>query len=61
MIQFDLKNRVAIITGGAQGFGFSIAERFIQSGATVIIWDLDEDAAKEAKKKIKTKKLRQQN
>ncbi|MDC1181685.1 3-oxoacyl-ACP reductase, partial [Candidatus Pelagibacter sp.] len=35
MIQFDLKNRVAIITGGAQGFGFSIAERFIQSGATV--------------------------
>ena len=41
MIQFDLKNRVAVITGGAQGFGFSIAERFIQSGAIVIIWDLD--------------------
>jgi len=57
MIQFDLKNRVAIITGGAQGFGFSIAERFIQSGATVIIWDLDEDAAKEAKKKLKSDNL----
>ena len=48
MIQFDLKNRVAVITGGAQGFGFSIAERFIQSGAIVIIWDLDEEAAKKA-------------
>ena len=57
MIQFDLKNRVAIITGGAQGFGFSIAERFIQSGATVIIWDLDEDAAKGAKEKLKSDNL----
>jgi len=52
MIQFDLKNRVAVITGGAQGFGFSIAERFIQSGAIVIIWDLDEEAAKKAKEKL---------
>jgi 3-oxoacyl-[acyl-carrier protein] reductase len=58
MIQFDLKNRVAIITGGAQGFGFSIAERFIQSGATVIIWDLDEDAAKGAKEKLKSDNLK---
>ena len=54
MIQFDLKNRVAVITGGAQGFGFSIAERFIQSGAIVIIWDLDEEAAKKAEKKLKS-------
>ena len=54
MIQFDLKNRVALITGGAQGFGFSIAERFIQSGAIVIIWDLDEEAAKKAEKKLKS-------
>jgi len=54
MIQFDLKNRVAVITGGAQGFGFSIAERFIQSGAIVIIWDLDEEAAKKAKVKLKS-------
>ena len=54
MIQFDLKNRVAVITGGAQGFGFSIAERFIQSGAVVIIWDLDEEAAKKAKVKLKS-------
>ena len=54
MIQFDLKNRVAVITGGAQGFGFSIAERFIQSGAIVIIWDLDEEAAKKTKEKLKS-------
>ena len=44
MIKFDLNNRVAIITGGAQGFGFAIAERFIQSGAKVVIWDIDEQA-----------------
>ena len=32
MIEFDLNNRVAIVTGGAQGFGLAITERFIQSG-----------------------------
>ena len=42
MIKFDLTNKVAIITGGAQGFGFAISERFIQSGAKVIMWDIDE-------------------
>ena len=41
MNQIDLNNRIAIITGGAQGFGFSMVERFSQSGATVIIWDKD--------------------
>ena len=42
MHQFDLKNRTAIITGGAQGFGLDIAKRFLNSGAKVIIWDIDE-------------------
>ena len=42
MNQFDLKNRTAIITGGAQGFGLDIAKRFLNSGAKVIIWDIDE-------------------
>ena len=42
MHQFDLKNRTAIITGGAQGFGLNIAEKFLNSGAKVIIWDVDE-------------------
>ena len=41
MNKIDLNNRVAIITGGAQGFGFSMVERFSESGATVMIWDKD--------------------
>ena len=42
MNKFDLKDRVAIVTGGAQGFGLAITERFIDSGASVVIWDIDE-------------------
>ena len=42
MHQFDLKNKTAIITGGAQGFGLDIAKRFLNSGAKAIIWDIDE-------------------
>jgi 3-oxoacyl-[acyl-carrier protein] reductase len=60
MIKFDLTNRVAIITGGAQGFGLAITERFIQSGAKVIIWDIDEDAAKKAIAKVGSKNLNYQ-
>ncbi len=52
MINFNLNNRIAIVTGGAQGFGLSISERFIQSGAKVIIWDIDEIECKNAIKKI---------
>ena len=52
MNKIDLNNRVAIITGGAQGFGFSITERFIQSGAKVIIWDIDENECKKAISKL---------
>ena len=55
MINFNLSNRVAIVTGGAQGFGLAISERFIQSGAKVIIWDVDKEAAKTALKKINSK------
>ena len=33
-----LENKVAIVTGGAQGFGFAITEKFLASGAKVIIW-----------------------
>jgi len=45
MINFNLSNRVAIVTGGAQGFGLAITERFIKSGAKVIIWDIDKEKA----------------
>ena len=46
MNQIDLKDKVAIITGGAQGFGYSMVERFSKSGAKVVIWDKDEDLLK---------------
>ena len=57
MIKFDLTNRVAIVTGGAQGFGLAITERFIQSGAKVIMWDIDEEAIKTAEEKVKSENL----
>ena len=57
MHQFDLKNKTAIITGGAQGFGLNIAEKFLNSGANVIIWDLDERKLQSASKKINSSKL----
>jgi NAD(P)-dependent dehydrogenase (short-subunit alcohol dehydrogenase family) len=37
----DLKGRTAVVTGGAQGFGKAITERFVGSGARVAIWDRD--------------------
>jgi 2-dehydro-3-deoxy-L-rhamnonate dehydrogenase (NAD+) len=41
----DLKGRIAVVTGGAQGIGRAITERFIASGAKVAIWDLDKALA----------------
>ena len=43
MNQIDLNNKTAVITGGAQGFGYSMVERFSQSGAKVMIWDKDQE------------------
>jgi 2-dehydro-3-deoxy-L-rhamnonate dehydrogenase (NAD+) len=57
MHQFDLKNRTAIITGGAQGFGFDIAKRFLNSGTNVIIWDIDKDELLKASKKLNNPSL----
>ena len=49
MNTIDLKNRVAVITGGAQGIGYAVAERFIASGAKVVLWDIDEALLTKAK------------
>lgn len=44
MNQLDMKGRHAVITGGAAGLGFAIAQRMLASGATVTLWDRDEAA-----------------
>ena len=60
MNKFDLKKKVAIVTGGAQGFGLDITKRFLKSGAKVIIWDNDENELKKIAKRIKNKNLYKQ-
>ena len=57
MNQFNLKNRTAIITGGAQGFGLDIAKRFLNSGAKVIIWDIDEKELLKTSKELNDSNL----
>ena len=57
MNEIDLRGRNAIVTGGAQGFGLAITKRFIESGANVIVWDIDEKIFLEAQKKISHKNL----
>jgi NAD(P)-dependent dehydrogenase (short-subunit alcohol dehydrogenase family) len=52
MNQIDLNNRCAIVTGGAQGFGRAITERFVASGAKVAIWDHDPALAEKTAKEI---------
>ena len=48
MNQLDLKGRHAVITGGASGIGFAIAQRMLASGASVTLWDRDDAAMKTA-------------
>lgn len=48
MNQIDLAGRVAVITGGARGIGYAAAERMLNSGGTVAVWDLDAAALSEA-------------
>jgi len=57
MNEIDLRGRNAIVTGGAQGFGLAITKRFIESGANVIVWDIDEKIFLDAQKKISHKNL----
>ena len=57
MNKFNLNNRTAIVTGGAQGFGLAMTKRFLDSGANVIIWDLDKAAVEETVKKLNNTSL----
>jgi NAD(P)-dependent dehydrogenase (short-subunit alcohol dehydrogenase family) len=52
MNKIDLHQRNAIITGGARGFGYAIAERMLQSGANVSLWDIDHARLAVAKEKL---------
>ena len=55
MNQIDLNNRKAVVTGGAQGIGLAIAERLLDSGASVSIWDRDESLLKETSVSLSSK------
>ena len=57
MNKFDFKNRTAVITGGAQGFGLDIAKRFLESGAKVFIWDIDKKLLTSAVNELKNPNL----
>jgi 2-dehydro-3-deoxy-L-rhamnonate dehydrogenase (NAD+) len=52
MHQFDLKSRRAVVTGGAQGIGFAIAERMLRSGGRVSLWDCDADRLASAAREL---------
>lgn len=51
-LKFDFSNKLAVVTGGAQGIGYSIAREFLQSGAHVSIWDYSEKALEAAKAEL---------
>ena len=54
MNEIDLKGRTAIVTGGAQGIGFAVASRLLQSGAAVSLWDRDDDVLRQASSQLET-------
>jgi len=57
MNKYNFKNRIAVVTGGAQGFGLAITKRIIQSDGKVVIWDIDKEAIEKAKKEINSDNL----
>ena len=57
MNKINLINKTAIITGGAQGFGLAMTKRFLDSGANVIIWDLDSKTTDKTLKDLNNSKL----
>jgi NAD(P)-dependent dehydrogenase (short-subunit alcohol dehydrogenase family) len=57
MNKIDLNSKTAIITGGAQGFGLAMTRRFLDSGASVVIWDIDKKSIEQSLKNINSPKL----
>ena len=60
MNEFDLKGRVAIVTGGAKGIGYAAARRLVGSGAAVSLWDLDAEGMATAARALAPKGAVQQ-
>ncbi len=54
MNQIDLNEKVAVITGGAQGIGLAIAERMLDSGASVSLWDRDQKLVEETARSLES-------
>ncbi|SAK67092.1 acetoacetyl-CoA reductase [Caballeronia temeraria] len=52
MNRYDFTKRGAVVTGGAQGIGYAVAERLIEGGARVALWDRDEGALSEARARL---------
>jgi 3-oxoacyl-[acyl-carrier protein] reductase len=52
MNQIDLRGRVAVVTGGARGIGYSVAQRMLRSGAAVSLWDIDSAALEAAETRL---------
>jgi 3-oxoacyl-[acyl-carrier protein] reductase len=52
MNQIDLGGRFAVVTGGARGIGYAIAERLLDSGATCCLWDRDEAGLNQATRQL---------
>lgn len=52
MNNVNLKDRVAVVTGGVQGIGYAVTERLVKSGARVSIWDRDADLGKKVAQKF---------
>ena len=46
MLSFDLKGKVALVTGASYGIGFAIAKAFAQAGAVIVFNDINEDLVK---------------
>jgi 3-oxoacyl-[acyl-carrier protein] reductase len=54
MNRIDLAGKRAIVTGGAQGIGRAVAQRLLDSGATVTIWDRDQKLAESTAAELST-------
>jgi len=54
MNQLDLNGRSAVVTGGARGIGYAVAERLLRSGARVSLWDVDAAALEHARVQLES-------